>query len=296
MKLTTLSICCLFALNVIAQKKTEPVLKTIDGKNFYLISSSVNKKALVFLHGGIKNPYFDQAAEHITVNYLLENNQSFLSQASLNGFNVILPITNKGLNWLDDPKRAFLELKKMIELSTEKYEEIYISGFSDGGTGSFKIFYENPDYFDGLIVFNGYPQHGNFYKTVDYKAIGNKKIIFSSTDKDEVIPYEFLITEYCSQKKTNPNTFFYLSSGGHSFTNYTENDIKEVFDILIGKNINKKTEPIQGFVKNDKLVVLYPFRKKIVKKYNFGKDTYEANLVQHKKIKAPTLRLRHHFK
>ncbi len=278
MRLLILFITFLLSLNVFSQK-----LENIDGNSFYSISDNTNKKTIIFLHGGVNNPYFDQPSDKISLDYLLENNQNFITQASLNGFNIIVPITNDSLNWIDNPKNAFIELKKMVSQSSDNYEEIYISGFSDGGTGSFKIFYQNPDYFDGLIVFNGYPQHNNFYKSVDYKTITNKKVLFFSTDKDQVIPYEFLLTEYCSQKKNNPNTFFYLSSGNHSFSNYTIDDIKNLFDILTDKNQNKLTEPIQGFIKNDELVVLYPFRKKIVKKYNFGKEVYEANLSQHKK-------------
>jgi predicted peptidase len=278
MRLTVLFILFFLSLNVFSQK-----LESIDGNSFYSISDSSNKKTIIFLHGGVNNPYFDQAADNISLDYLLEKKQDFITQASLNGFNLIVPITNDSLNWIDNPKKAFIELKKMVSQSIDTYEEIYISGFSDGGTGSFKIFYQNPDYFDGLIVFNGYPQHKNFHTTIDYKTITNKKILFFSTDKDKVIPYEFLLTEYCSQKKNNPNTFFYLSSGDHRFTNYTLDDIKNLFDILSGKNQNTLTEPIQGFIKNDQLVVLYPFRKKIVKKYNFGKEVYEANLAQHKK-------------
>ena len=283
MRLTILLILiCFLPSNTFGQKRIEAILKTVDGNSFYSISENTNKKTIIFLHGGVNNPFFDQTTNKITLDYLFENNQNFLAQAALNRFNVIVPITNDRLNWIDNPRKSFQELKKMLGQATDEHEEIYISGFSDGGTGSFKIFYNNLDYFDGLVVFNGYPQHENFYKTVDYETVENKKILFLSTFKDKIIPYEFLITEYCAQKKTNPNTFLYLSPGGHSFSNYTEDDIKKVFDILIGKNQNELTEPIQGFIKNDQLVTLYPFRKKMVRKYSFMKDVYEANLAQHK--------------
>lgn len=277
MRLTTLFIICFVSLNVFSQKT-----ESVDGNSFYLISENANEKTIIFLHGGVNNPYFDQPADKISLDYIVENNQEFLTQASINGFNVIIPITNDSLNWLENPKQTFIELKKMVVQSSVDSREIYISGFSDGGTGSFKIFYQNPDYFDGLIVFNGYPQHKNFYKTIDYKKVENKKILFFSTDKDKVIPYEFLLTEYCSQKKNNPNTFIYLSSGDHSFANYTKDDIEKLFDILSGKNENKLSEPIQGFIENDKLMILYPFRKKIVRKFGFGKETYQENRRQQK--------------
>jgi len=280
MRLTILFIVCFLSLNVFSQKT-----ESVDGNSFYLISKNANEKTIIFLHGGVDNPHFDQSVDKISLDYIVENNQEFLTQASINGFSVIIPITNDSLNWLENPKQTFIELKKMVVQSSVDSQEIYISGFSDGGTGSFKIFYQDPDYFEGLIVFNGYPQHKNFYKTVDYKKIENKKILFFSTDKDKVIPYEFLLTEYCSQKNSNPNTFIYLSSGDHSFANYTKDDIEKLFDILSGKNQNKLSEPIQGFIENDKLMILYTFRKKIVRKFGFGKETYLENRRQQKKYR-----------
>lgn len=278
MRLTTLFIVCFLSLNVFGQKT-----ESVNGNSFYPILKETNEKTIIFLHGGVNNPYFEQPADKISLDYNIENNQEFLNQASSSGYNVIIPITNDSLNWLENPQQAFIELKRIVAYTKVDSQEIYISGFSDGGTGSFKIFYQNPNYFNGLIVFNGYPQHKNFYKSVNYAEIENKKVLFFGTYKDEVIPYEFLLTEYCLQKQNNPNTFIYLSSGDHSFTNYTKEDIKEVFDILTVRNENKDTEPIRGFIRNDKLVTLYPFRKKIVRKFGFGKETYQENRRQQKK-------------
>lgn len=260
-------------------------IENIDGNSFYLISDNSNAKTIIFLHGGINNPYFDRPADQIALQYLIENNQGFLTQASLNGFNIIVPIKNKNLNWLENPQRAFIELKNIASHLKIDSQDIYISGFSDGGTGSFKIFYENPEYFEGLIVFNGYPQHKNFHRSIDYTRVNNKKVIFFSSNKDKIIPYEFLLTEYCSQKLSNPNSFIYLTIGDHSFANYTKDDFEKLFEILTDKNLNKLTEPVQGFIENDTLVTFYSFRKKILRKFGFGEETYQENLKQQKKYR-----------
>lgn len=280
MRFTLLLLIYFISLGAISQN-----IENFNGNSFYKISDSLNEKTLIFLHGGVENPIFDQTANKISLNYIVENNKDFLTQASEHGFNIIIPITNDSMNWLENPQKTFIELKKIITHANFGAQKVYISGFSDGATGSFKMFYQNSDYFEGLIVFNGYPQHKNFYKTVDYKKVENKKVVFFSTDKDKVIPYEFLLTEYCSQKISNPNTFIYLSSGGHSFARYTKSDFEKLFDILTGQNENKEKEPIQGFIKNDSLVKLYPFRKKIVRKYGFGKEVYEENRRQQKKYR-----------
>src|SRR5690606_33454992 len=266
MRFVILILINFISMGIYSQEQVDTVLTSSNGNNFYLISTKTNKRTLIFLHGGVQNPYFKQRADKIELTVLIENNSEFVEQATRNGFNILIPITNDSLNWLDNPQRSFTILKEMIKISNAGSKEKYISGFSDGGTGSFKLFYSYPDFFNGLVVFNGYPQHSNFFRSVEYDTIEDKKILFISTNKDKVIPYEFLLTEYCKQKKTNANTFFYLGTGNHSFTNYTSDDFSEVFAILTNKNQNTKTEPIQGFIKNDRIIQLYLFRKKIVTK------------------------------
>ena len=264
---------------------TDSTLTTFRNNSFHILSKSSNHQLIVFLHGGIHNPYFKQAPSQISLPYLVENNSSFLEQALENGFDLILPISNDSLNWLEEPEGTFTFLQDLMASRSKTYQEIYIGGFSDGGTGSFKIFYSHPQYFQGLMVFNGYPQHANFSAKLDYSSVTGKKILFFSTYKDKVIPYEFILVEYCHQKEYNANTYFYLSKGGHGFNNYDAKDLGEVFAILTNKAINTGNEPIQGYLRNDELVVLYPFRKKIVEEYNFGQEIYEANVLQNKELK-----------
>ncbi len=284
MRITTLLIfVALF--NGMVRGQTDTMLVTFKSNKLYVISNDTNNKLIIFLHGGVRNPYFKQASGKVTVNYLLENNTDFQRQGFKNGFDFLMPITNDSLNWLVEPQKVFSFLKDYIKSTAKNYNEIFISGFSDGGTGSYKIFYSNPEYFNGLIVFNGYPQHSNYNKKVVYSTITNKKILFFSTYKDKVIPYEFLLTEYCKQKQVNANTYFYLAKGKHSFYSYSEKDLEEVFKILKGTVNNKETIPIQGYLSNDQIITPYPFRKKIVKKYHYGKEIYVANRLQYQRQK-----------
>lgn len=282
MRTTLLILTLLFFSDSFGQILSKPNLKTIGSNSYFEISNDSNSKVLVFLHGGLGNPYFQQKADSIDFEYLIEANTEFVNQAVLNGFDLIVPISKDSLNWLYNPSSSLKILIEVLNQSGKENPEIYLAGFSDGGTGSFKMFYSDPDYFAGLIVFNGYPQHKNFNKTVDYQSIENKKILFFSTYKDKVIPYEFLMDAYCAQKKTNSNTFIYLASGDHSFSSYSGDDLNEVFEILLDQNTNKEKTPIQGFIKNDTVITLYPFRKKILRKYGFGEELYEANRRQKK--------------
>lgn len=284
-RIFTLISCLALTYYGVAQNKADTALRHFQDTHFYNVSDSSNHTLLLFLHGGLNNPYFDRPADQITLSYLLEDNQHFVQQALSKGFDLILPVTNGQLNWLEQPDQSFLKIRDYIASLPKEYQEIYICGFSDGATGSYKIFYQNPGYFSGLVLFNGYPQHRNFYKNVDYSSVTNKKVVFYGTFKDKVIPYEFMLSEYCLQKVNNANTYFYLTKGDHTFASYGAEDLDLLFDILNDSVNNVSREPLQGLVRNDTLVTLYPFRKMILRKYNFGKETYLQNVAQQKKYK-----------
>lgn len=260
-------------------------LKENSGHQFYEILQTENEKLLIFLHGGVTNPAFQDPNSTPPLEFLIEENKDFIPMSLKHGFDLILPIVDAELDWLTKPEEVFLILQKTIESHAKKYKEIYLTGFSDGGTGSYKIFHLHPEYFAGLVVFNGYPQHNNFYKSVDRSRINNKKILFLSTQKDEMIPYEFLLCEYNQQKIYNANTFFYLAPGKHLFSTYRSKELWVVFEVLSGRNNCLQKESEMGFVRNDELIVRYTFRKKIMRKFGFGADCYAANQTQKKNRK-----------
>ena len=251
---------------------------------FFKITKNNNKNLIIYLHGGVNNPYFKQNYNDIELNYVVENNSSFIQSALKNGYDLLIPVTNDTLNWLINSDKCLNIFKELLDTIPQKYSELYISGMSDGGTGSYQMFYNYNDFFNGLIVFNGYPQYNNFYKSVDYSKILNKKILFLSTKSDKRIFYEFLLTEYCNQKKYNADTYFYLISGEHTFSAYQKKDFEMIFDILKTNNDNTLKIPVQGFIRNDKLIEFYPYRKKVLKKYGYGREYFLENKRQKKKI------------
>ena len=270
-----------FLYNSLFAQKVDTTTVNFKGNKFYHITNDTNTRVLVFLHGGIKNPAFKDTSQLHKIDFLLEGNELFLDKALKNGFDLLIPQTNDSLNWLTNYNYCFQSFSSFFS-TTKKYSKKYISGFSDGGTGSYKIFYKNSQYFDGLAVFNGYPLHENFYKKVDYTKGNNKKVVFFSTTKDKVIPYEFLLTEYCKQKKSNPNTFLYIKKGRHTFLEYDLEAINFCFDVLTARATNKKTEPIHGLVVNDEVLDFYVYRKKLLRKFRYGREYYKENQNQKK--------------
>ena len=223
--------------------------------------------------------------KNISLEYLLEDNTNFISIASESKFDVLFPITNTKLNWNTNNDFCFNEFQSYIQTYENDYAEIWISGFSDGGTGSFKMFYTHDEYFKGLISFNGYPQHNNFTNKVKYDEMTDKKIVFFGTKNDKQIQYEWSLAEYSKQKKFNPNTFIYVADGKHSFNSYKEDDFELLFKILLEVN-NKDKESLHGLILDDKLIEFYDFRKSIVRKYGFGEEIYKENKQQKRRIKT----------
>jgi len=280
MKVLLTIIFLLYGFYAIGQKADTSMVKA-DGNAFYLVQQSGNTGIIIFLHGGVDNPYFSDPMNFPGLDYLLEGNTNFIATALENHFDVLIPVVNDSLNWLTNPEYCFQAFKKQLDVNP-KYNRRFMTGFSDGGTGSYKIFYTHQKYFHGLMVFNGYPQHENFNQTVQYKLIDNKKIVFSSTENDKVVPYEFGLTEYCKQKIYNPDTYIYVAKGGHTFQDYTREDLNVLFDVIKLTPDNLETQVVHGFVTHDKLIAFYPFRDKIFSKYQYEKEIYEENKQQRK--------------
>lgn len=283
MKLITLFLCFFIASKAYSQK-VDTVFFVFKGHEFFYLEANQNSKLIIFLHGGVNNPIWNNSFFSPSIDFILESNTSFVNSCIQNGFNVLLPIKDDSLNWISNNRFCTNIFDSLMLHKNIKHNSLYISGFSDGGTASYKMFYDNPDKYDGLMVFNGFPQHKNWNKDVEYYKIQNKKILFVSTYADNIIPYEFLLTEYSDQKQYNACTYIYLAVGKHSFGAYTKIDFKNLFDVINGKNKNLSIEPIHGFMKNDVLVEFYPFRKKILRRYSYGKNIYDMNLMQKKSI------------
>jgi len=258
---------------------------TFKQHRFYKISNASDTKLLIFLHGGVSHPNFSNPSSQVDMDFLLESNTIFIQSFLNDGYSVLLPIKDDSLNWLENHNYSFSILDTMTKLYFKTYKETYLSGFSDGGTGAYKIFYSHYASYNGLIMFNAYPQHKNFNKSVHYDSVRNKKIIFMSTNNDKVIPYEFALTEYANQKIYNSNTFIYVSIGEHWFKRYDSSDFKIVLDVLSGQNTCNSKLAIHGYIYQDSLKEFYEYRKRIYKKYRYAEGIYKVNMYQSRQYK-----------
>ncbi len=249
---------------------------------YYFSPSTMPKNGLlIFLHGAVSQYKNSKENKPVNIETLLENNENFITSFNQAGYDLILPISYNEFNWLAGPGMQYIDT--LIKINNINHSKIYLTGFSDGGTGAYQIFYSNPDRYEGVIIFNGYPQYNNFYKKVDYQKAVGKKVIFCSQRSDKVIPYEFLITEYRRQKMLNRETYFLLLDGHHKFNEYSKNNFEYCITLL--DTITQQTMPSEGKIWiyapldalqiDSNVISFYPFRKTTVKKYGMNSLEYK---------------------
>ncbi len=253
-------------------------------------TSIESDKLIIYLHGGVSQFQFKNPTV-VPVSSLLEGNDFLLQTFTNAGYTVVIPIAYNQYNWLEDKGKSFI--KSILLKYKGEFEKIFIAGFSDGGTGSYQLFYQEPELFQGLVVFNGYPQHQNFHLKVDYKKVMNKAVVFFSTEQDKQIPYEYLLMEYRRQCMVNKHTYFLLRDGKHSFSEYGAEDFKDCIEYLSMPQDTAETDtegkilvypPIDGLLSGTEKR-LYPFRKKIGKKYGMNETEYNRQDYSYKQFK-----------
>jgi hypothetical protein len=253
-------------------------------------SSKQSDKLLIFLHGSISTFQGQVESKPKDLNTLLEFNKDFIATFGENGYDIIIPVAYNEYNWLDMKGDLFID--SLFKAYKQNYSNIYLSGFSDGATGSFKYFHNNPSRFHGLVLFNGYPQHNNYYKGVDHKKIIDHKILFLSQKHDKVVPYEFLLIEYRRQKITNSETYFMLFEGDHDFSTYNRLNFEKCINILetsINIPISNHDSiwifpPVDGLIIKNELLETYQFRNSIARKFGMDKSEYKSNLTNTQKL------------
>jgi hypothetical protein len=248
----------------------------------YFQTDSTAKGLVFFLHGSAAAFKGKDNSEPVALEVLLEGNKDLVPSLQKKGYDVVVPICHNEYNWLEPMGKVFMDT--LTHLFKNEYPTIFLAGFSDGGTGAYRYFYSNTNAYHGLIVFNGYPQLGNFNKSVDYKNCRSKGVCFVSQKSDKIVPYEFLLVEYRRQKMWNDRTHFLLEEGRHEFVQYRQTDFEKCFALLEAENrrLSEAADstwiypPADGFCKGDTLVEPCGFRTKIGKGYGMAKSEYKT--------------------
>jgi len=241
-----------------------------------------NKNLMIFLHGSISQFKNKKKSNLIPLDTLIEENSSFVNTFTDFGINLVFPIAYNQHNWLESSGDEYLS--KIIEKYAKKHENIYICGFSDGGTGAYRYFHKFHEKLNGMILFNGFPQYENQHLKANHKLKSGKKIIYVSQYEDEVVPYEFSIVDYRRQKIVNQDTYLMISKGAHEFKTYTEVEFYRIIDLLNKPGFSGKRSfkdfwihpPSDALIINNENFEIYLYRKKIGKQFGMNKQEYTS--------------------
>ena len=147
-----------------------------------------NKKypMLIFLHGAVKN---NGLADFQTEAVLGGWNRFYTKYGDINEVILVFPQGSRQYNWMIPDEGFFMipkivkQIKKAIRIDDNK---VFVTGHSNGATGSFSYLMKAPTEFAGFYGFNTYPKvftGGTFIKNSL-----NRSFINFSTDKDYYYP------------------------------------------------------------------------------------------------------------
>lgn len=141
---------------------------------------------LFFLHGAVR---YNEFADYQTKSVLDGWNRFYTEFADRQGVVLVFPSGSKQYNWMIPDDGFFLipsivkEIKQAINIDDNK---IFVSGHSNGATGSFSYLMKQPTPFAGFYGFNTYPKvftGGTFIENAR-----NRSFISFSTDQDYYYP------------------------------------------------------------------------------------------------------------
>ncbi|WP_299122432.1 alpha/beta hydrolase-fold protein [uncultured Tenacibaculum sp.] len=148
-----------------------------------------NKKypVLFFLHGAVRHTSLSEY--QIPKTNLGGWNRYYTKYANKNDVILVFPKASKKYNWMtsDDGFSMVPEILKQIKTSININDnKVFVSGHSNGATGSFSYLMKQPTGFTGFYGFNTHPQvytGGTFIEN-----ILNRSFVNFSTDQDYYYP------------------------------------------------------------------------------------------------------------
>ncbi len=143
--------------------------------------------ALIFLHGAVR---FTNFAEYQIAQQVLGYGNKFLTKhGDLNDQILIFPSADKKFNWMTADAGFYIvpeivkQLKSALNIDDNK---VFVTGHSNGATGSFSYAIKQPTQFAGFYGFNTFPKvftGGTFINN-----ILNRSFLNFSTDQDYYYP------------------------------------------------------------------------------------------------------------
>ena len=195
-------------------------LQCTDGKErpyvVYTPKTNTNKAKplIIFLHGAIAKPEINAAPEK----YALRSPMIALADAA--DAYLLFPFGQKGATWFDSvgTEMVMSEIEAVKKQYAINENKIFLSGFSDGGSGTYYFAMTNPEPFAGFIPLNGNMKVADMLgeEELFIENTNQKPFFIINTTADMLYPLEQIIPAVDLLKSINPNVVFHSPQGNHT--------------------------------------------------------------------------------
>jgi predicted esterase len=195
----------------------------IDGveRPFYLyIPSRYDRKhkhpLLVYLHGGVSRVDLIEDYEESI------HNNPFTDMAEEQGYIVLYPLGQFGATWWDSVGIANVlqQIRMTKRLCNVDDDRVFMTGFSDGASGSFLFAMKYPSDFAGFMPLNGHPGVASEVGKIQTYMVNmkNRPVHVINTDEDELYPATKIDPIIELAHKAGANIMYRVYTGiGHDF-------------------------------------------------------------------------------
>lgn len=196
---------------------------------------------LFFLHGAVRS---NRLSEYQTASECLYDwNRFYTKYAALNNVILVFPKGSKQFNWMM-PDDGFFMIPKILVLVKKAVnvddDRVFVSGHSNGATGSFSYLMKQPTPFAGFYGFNTYPKvftGGTFAENIK-----NRSFVNFSTDEDYYYPPNANDDFSRLMRQINADYKEYRYTGfPHWFPQFDESE--QAYQILFTDLVGRKRNP-----------------------------------------------------
>ncbi|PID29657.1 MAG: phospholipase [Candidatus Cloacimonadota bacterium] len=193
------------------------------------LDKSRSNPLLVFMHGAVSSPFLKKDP----LEYMKKSD--LLKVAEEGGFYLMFSYGQKGATWFDNT--GIDMVLKEIEATEKKFNinsgKIFLSGFSDGGSGVFCISMKEPFKFAGFIPMNGSIAIAQKFGKFNFFMGNTNNIPFYiiNTTKDQLYPLNQIEPTVDYLKKFNSNVKFRSPKGNHEMS-YIDDEKSNIVNFI----------------------------------------------------------------
>ncbi|MDO4225637.1 MAG: phospholipase, partial [Bergeyella zoohelcum] len=195
--------------------------KNTDNKN--------KKPLLVFLHGSVSSPNIKKNP----VEYAEKS--PLITLADEGNFYLMFSYGQKGATWFDEVGNSMIlsEIESIKQKFNIDENKIFLSGFSDGGSGVLYHSMTNPEPFAGFIALNGSLRVADKLGVFDIfpENMNRRPMYIINTKNDMLYPISQMTPTIEYLQKSNPNIIYKALDGNHEMS-YLETEKPFILDFI----------------------------------------------------------------